>query len=209
MAGAAESDGPSAAELAPAGVDEAGRGPLAGPVTVAAVILGPGGAIPGVTDSKKLTRKRREAATERIRGEARAWALAWAEPDEVDRLNPIGASLAAMQRAVAALPEMPARVRVDGDRLPTLALPAEALIGGDARDPAIAAASILAKVARDAYMRELDARHPGYGFAAHKGYATPAHRAALERLGPCAAHRRSFAPVRAAADQGRLAFEGP
>ncbi len=204
MAGAAETDGPAAAEPGVAGVDEAGRGPLAGPVTVAAVILEAGTVIDGVTDSKKLTPKRRERAAERIRHHARAWALAWAEPDEIDARNVLYATMAAMQRAVAALDETPERVRVDGNRTPELGVPAEALVGGDAANPAIAAASILAKVARDAHMQALEATHPGYGFAAHKGYATPVHREALMRLGPCAAHRHSFAPVDAAARQMQL-----
>jgi len=206
MAGAAETDGPAAAERGVAGVDEAGRGPLAGPVTVAAVILAPGAAIDGVTDSKKLSAKRRERAAERIQHQARAWALAWAEPDEIDARNVLRATMAAMQRAVAALDEVPERVRVDGNRAPALDVPAEAMVGGDAADAAIAAASILAKVARDAHMQTLAEVHPGYGFGAHKGYATAAHREALMRLGPCGAHRHSFAPVDAAARQMQLAL---
>lgn len=204
MAGAAETDGPAAAERVVAGVDEAGRGPLAGPVTVAAVILEPGTAIDGVTDSKKLTRERRERVAERIRRQSRAWSLAWAEPNEIDARNVLHATMAAMQRAVGSLAETPQRVRVDGNRTPELGVPAEALVSGDATDPAIAAASILAKVARDAHMETLEAAHPGYGFAAHKGYATAVHREALMRLGPCAAHRHSFAPVDAAARQMQL-----
>lgn len=206
MPGAAETDGLAAAEPGVAGVDEAGRGPLAGPVTVAAVILEPGTAIDGVTDSKKLTPKRRERAAERIRAQARAWALAWAEPEEIDSRNVLQATMAAMQRAVAGLAESPRRVRVDGNRTPEFGVPAEAVVGGDAADAAIAAASILAKVARDDHMEALEATHPGYGFAAHKGYATAAHREALMRLGPCAAHRHSFAPVDAAARQMQLDF---
>jgi len=206
MAGAAETDAGPAGPSDVAGVDEAGRGPLAGPVAVAAVILDPVQPIAGLTDSKKLTARRRETLADSVRARARAWALTWAEPDEIDTLNVLGATMAAMRRAVDALEPAPTAVRVDGHQCPELAVPAEAVVGGDLSEPAISAASILAKVARDGHMVELDARYPGYGFAGHKGYATRAHRAALARLGPCPAHRRSFAPVRAAADQGRLAL---
>jgi ribonuclease HII len=189
-----------------AGVDEAGRGPLAGPVVAAAVMLDPARPIEGLTDSKKLSAKRRERFDERIRNEALAFAVARVEPDEIDRINILQASLAAMVRAVAALPVAARSVRVDGNRAPDFGVPAEALVGGDALDPAISAASILAKVDRDRLLVAMEDEYPGYGFAAHKGYGTRGHLEALTRLGPCPAHRRSFAPVRAAADQGRLVF---
>jgi ribonuclease HII len=189
-----------------AGVDEAGRGPLAGPVVAAAVMLDPARPIEGLTDSKKLSAKRRERFDERIRNEALAFAVARVEPDEIDRINILQASLAAMVRAVAALPVAAQAVRVDGNRAPDFGVPAEALVGGDALDPAISAASILAKVDRDRLLVAMEDEYPGYGFAAHKGYGTRVHLEALTRLGPCPAHRRSFAPVRAAADQGRLVF---
>jgi ribonuclease HII len=190
-----------------AGVDEVGRGPLAGPVVAAAVILDPARPIDGLADSKVLAPARRETLAALVREQALAWALGRAEVEEVDRLNVLRASLLAMQRAVAALPLAPGHVLVDGDRTPPLPVPATAVVGGDGRVAAIAAASILAKVARDAEMTELDAVHPGYGFAEHKGYAVPAHLAALARLGVTPVHRRSFAPVRAllgnvAADAG-------
>ncbi|MDZ7787055.1 MAG: ribonuclease HII [Halofilum sp. (in: g-proteobacteria)] len=190
-----------------AGVDEAGRGPLAGPVVAAAVMLDPARPIEGLTDSKKLSAKRRERFDERIRAEALAFAIARVEPDEIDRINILQASLAAMVRAVAALPVAAQAVRVDGNRAPDFGVPAEALVGGDALDPAISAASILAKVDRDRLLVAMEDEYPGYGFAAHKGYGTRVHLEALTRLGPCPAHRRSFAPVRAAADQGRLALD--
>lgn len=209
MGGAAETEG-SAQRPAPAwlaGVDEAGRGPLAGPVVAAAVILHPGAAFEGLADSKRLSAARRARLATRIEAEAVAWALAWVEPAEVDALNVLQATMTAMARAVAALRPEPARVLVDGDRCPPLPMPAQARVGGDALEPAISAASILAKVARDRHMGELEQRHPGYGFARHKGYGTRAHLDALQRLGPCAAHRRSFAPVRLAARQGVLPLE--
>lgn len=190
-----------------AGVDEAGRGPLAGPVVAAAVILDPAHPIDGLDDSKRLAAPRREALYDEISQRAQAVAVAAVEPDEIDALNILGATLAAMQRAVAGLVPGPTRVLVDGDRCPELAVPARALIGGDALEPAIAAASIVAKVERDRLMVALDARFPGYGFAAHKGYTTPMHLEALLRLGPCRLHRRSFAPVRLALDQLRLPLE--
>ena len=182
-----------------AGVDEAGRGPLAGPVVAAAVILGPEPAIPGLADSKRLTAARREGLELAIREGAAAWAVVAAPPDEIDTWNILQATLRAMARAVAELPRPPGHVRVDGNRCPELACPCEAMIGGDGRDPAISAASILAKVARDRAMQALETEWPGYGFGQHKGYGTRAHREALQRLGPCPAHRRSFAPVRDAA----------
>lgn len=181
-----------------AGVDEAGRGPLAGPVSAAAVILDPARPIAGLDDSKKLSATRRERLAVEIRERALAWSLAWASVEEIDQLNILHASLLAMQRAVCALDPAPGRVLVDGNRCPpALPCPAEAIVGGDARVESIAAASILAKVARDQQMLELDHDYPGYGFARHKGYPTRAHLDALQQLGPSAVHRRSFAPVRA------------
>ncbi len=181
-----------------AGIDEAGRGPLAGPVCAAAVILHPSRVPEGLDDSKRLTEATREALAPEIQGSARAWALAWASPVEIDRLNILEATLLAMRRAVWMLQLTPTLALVDGNRCPAgLPCVARALVGGDALEPAISAASILAKVARDREMRRLDAEHPQYGFGRHKGYGTREHLAALERLGPCAIHRRSFAPVRA------------
>lgn len=182
-----------------AGVDEAGRGPLAGAVVAAVVVLEPGQRIAGVTDSKLLSAARREVLAPRIRAEALGWSLGRAGVEEIDDLNILNATLLAMQRAVAGLALAPGIIRVDGNRAPAFAGFAgavEAVVGGDRSCPAIAAASILAKVARDAEMLELDRRYPGYGFARHKGYPTADHRAALGRLGPSPAHRRSFGPVR-------------
>jgi ribonuclease HII len=181
------------------GVDEAGRGPLAGAVVAAVVILAPRQQIEGVTDSKLLTAQQREALALRIRAEALAWAIGRADVAEIDSVNIYHATFLAMQRAVAALGRRPAELLVDGNRAPRfhgfegLVVP---IVGGDLTCPAISAASILAKVARDAEMRALDATFPQYGFARHKGYATADHREALARHGPCAAHRRSFALVR-------------
>lgn len=183
-------------EVLVAGVDEAGRGPLAGPVCAAAVILDPRNPIRGLDDSKRLTAAQRAALEPRIQSQARAWSLAWASVAEIDRINILEASLLAMRRAVGALDPSPLRVLVDGDRCPELDCPAVAIVGGDGKIPAIAAASILAKVARDRLMEDLELDYPGYGFARHKGYPTREHREALVRLGPCAEHRRSFAPVR-------------
>ena len=180
-----------------AGVDEVGRGPLAGAVVAAAVILDPSRPVAGLDDSKRLTARRREVLAVEIRTSALAWALGRAEVEEIDRLNILQASLLAMQRAVAALTLEPTHVMVDGNRTPAFPVPATAVIGGDGRVAEIAAASILAKVDRDAELVEMDARYPGYGFAGHKGYASRAHLEALARLGPCPIHRRSFAPVRA------------
>jgi ribonuclease HII len=181
-----------------AGVDEAGRGPLAGPVLAAAVILDPAHPIAGLADSKQLSETRREQLAVEIRVHALAWALGRADVAEIDRLNILHASLLAMWRAVENLPIAPHQVWVDGKQCPSgLACPCRAIIKGDATVPAISAASILAKVARDAELRELHERYPDYGFARHKGYPTPAHRDALRRFGPCPEHRRSFAPVAA------------
>jgi ribonuclease HII len=178
-----------------AGVDEAGRGPLAGPVFAAAVILDPSRPIRGIRDSKLLQPEVREVLAARIRERSIAWAVASAEVGEIDTLNILRATLLAMRRAVDALGVAPSEVLVDGNVLPTLTCPARAIVKGDRDVRAISAASILAKTARDALLRELDAQYPGYGFAQHKGYATPEHLAALERYGPCPIHRRSFAPV--------------
>ena len=180
-----------------AGVDEAGRGPLAGPVSAAAVILDPARPISGLDDSKKLSPPRRAILERAIQDHALAWAVAWASVEEIDRLNILHASLLAMQRAVAALPIQPERILVDGNRCPDFAGEAQAVIGGDGLVPAIGAASILAKVARDRLMVQMEQDFPGYGFAGHKGYPTRIHLEALRRLGPCPAHRRSFGPVRA------------
>ncbi len=181
-----------------AGVDEVGRGPLAGPVIAAAVILDPARPIAGLADSKKLSPARRERLTLDIRANALAWALGRAEVAEIDRLNIFQASLLAMRRAVEALPMTPDRVLVDGKHCPPLACSCTAIVKGDATVLAISAASILAKVTRDAELRELHDRYPRYDFARHKGYPTAVHREALRRYGPCPEHRRSFAPVAAA-----------
>lgn len=180
-----------------AGVDEAGRGPLAGPVSAAAVILDPSRPIVGIDDSKKLSASRRASLDREIRARALAWAVAWATVEEIDRINILQASLLAMQRAVAALAIRPQRILVDGNRCPAFGLEAQAVIGGDGLIPAIGAASILAKVARDRVMEQMDLDFPGYGFARHKGYPTRVHLAALRTLGACPHHRRSFGPVRA------------
>lgn len=178
-----------------AGVDEVGRGPLAGAVVTAAVILDPVRPIIGLADSKKLTERRREALAEQVREQALAWALGRAEPEEIDRLNIYQATMLAMQRAVAALSQRADAVLVDGNRSPEFGLPCEPVVKGDGLIPAISAASILAKVARDAEMTALHERYPQYGFDRHKGYPTPVHLAALEQHGPLPEHRRSFAPV--------------
>ncbi len=181
-----------------AGVDEVGRGPLAGPVIAAAVILDPAHPITGLADSKQLSEIRREQLAVEIRAHALAWALGRADVTEIDRINILQASLLAMRRAVEDLSIIPHRVLVDGKHCPSgLVCPCQALIKGDATVPAISAASILAKVARDAELRELHNHYPDYGFARHKGYPTVAHRQALHRFGPCPEHRRSFAPVAA------------
>lgn len=178
-----------------AGVDEVGRGPLVGSVVAAAVILDPKAPIDGLTDSKKLTARRRESLDVLIRERALSFAVAEASAEEVDSLNIYHATHLAMRRAVDALAPQAECLLVDGNRLPGHALPGQAVVKGDARHPAIAAASILAKVARDAQMAELDLRYPEYGFARHKGYPTKEHLAALEAHGPLAEHRKSFAPV--------------
>ncbi|CUB07432.1 MULTISPECIES: ribonuclease HII [Tepidiphilus] len=183
------------------GVDEAGRGPLAGPVVAAAVILPPGTSLSGLNDSKKLSPRQRERLAAEIRATALAWAVAEASAAEIDAWNILRSTLRAMARAVAALPLTPDEVLVDGNQAPALEVPVRTIIGGDALEPAIMAASILAKTHRDARLVALEARHPGYGFARHKGYGTAAHLAALARLGPCPEHRRSFAPVRAALER--------
>ena len=179
-----------------AGVDEAGRGPLAGPVVAGAVILDRQRPVEGLRDSKRLSAGRREELSLQIRERAIAWALGRADVEEVDRLNVLHASLLAMRRAVEALAVQPGIVYVDGNRAPSLAVPAVAVVGGDDLMQEISAGSIIAKTARDAEMTELAERFPGYGFERHQGYATRAHLDALARLGPCAAHRTSFAPVR-------------
>ena len=183
-----------------AGVDEAGRGPLAGPVVAAAVILDDQQPIRGLGDSKLISPKRREKLFDEIRAKALACCIAEASVEEIDRLNILQATLLAMRRAVEGLRLVPQRVLVDGNQLPQLKMPAAAIVKGDARVPAISAASILAKVWRDRQCLALDARYPAYGFAQHKGYPTAAHLAALRALGACEVHRRSYAPVRAVLD---------
>ena len=177
------------------GVDEAGRGPLAGPVVAAAVILDPARPIAGLNDSKKLSAKKRTALAGLIRERALAWAVAEARVEEIDQLNILHASMLAMQRAVAALQVTPERALIDGNRCPPLAMPAEAVVQGDAKVAAIAAASILAKTVRDEGMLVLHAQYPHYGFDRHMGYPTAAHCAALAAHGVSPVHRRSFAPV--------------
>ncbi|MDP6652815.1 MAG: ribonuclease HII [Gammaproteobacteria bacterium] len=178
-----------------AGTDEVGRGPLAGDVVAAAVILDPLKPIEGLDDSKKLTEKRRQDCYARIIDRASAWAVARASVTEIDRLNILQASLLAMHRAVAALELQPEFVYADGNHCPKWSYPSQAIVKGDARVPSIAAASVIAKITRDREMTELDGVYPGYGFARHKGYATSLHLEALRKLGPCEIHRRSFAPV--------------
>lgn len=185
-----------------AGIDEAGRGPLAGPVVAAAVILSPGNTPVGLDDSKKLSAARRERLDCEIRERALAYAIAWADRAEIDALNILGATMLAMRRAILGLVVRPRAVQVDGNRLPDLCfhgyrIDGVAIVGGDARETAISAASILAKTARDRMMVEMDSLYPHYAFAQHKGYGTQMHRDRLRKHGPCAEHRRSFAPVRA------------
>jgi ribonuclease HII len=178
------------------GVDEAGRGPLCGSVVAAAVILDPARPIEGLADSKKLTARSRERLAGLIRQRSLAWSVAEATVEEIDRLNILQASLLAMRRAVAALAIVPDLVRVDGNRCPELSLPVQAIVGGDTLEPAISAASILAKTTRDAQMIELDRLYPQFGLARHKGYPTSAHLEALRRHGVADFYRKSFAPVR-------------
>lgn len=186
----------TAGRVLAAGVDEVGRGPLAGPVVAAAVVLDRDRPIEGIADSKVLSRKRREALAEEIRRGARAWALGRAEVEEIDRLNILRATLLAMHRAVVGLAVRPDVAYVDGNLAPALPCATVTVVGGDARLAAIGAASILAKVERDAEMRALAHEYGNYGFERHKGYATAAHLDALDRWGPTPVHRRSFAPVR-------------
>lgn len=180
-----------------AGVDEAGRGPLAGPVVAAAVILDDLQPIRGLADSKALTALRRERLHDEIRARALCCSVAQASVEEIDRLNILQATLLAMQRAVEGLRLRPHRVVVDGNRAPALPMPTQAVVKGDARVAVVSAASILAKVTRDRLCDDLHQRFPHYGFDGHKGYPTPAHLAALREHGPCPEHRRSYAPVRA------------
>lgn len=192
-----------------AGVDEAGRGPLAGPVVAAAVILSPNQDTRELRDSKQLSAAQREQLAASIRDESLAWSVAWADRAEIDALNILQATFLAMRRAILGLSLRPAHVLVDGNRLPSLELPGgpiagEAVVGGDRQIAAISAASILAKTARDEIMLTLDRLYPDYAFAAHKGYATAAHRERLASCGPCAEHRRSFAPVRLAMASGSV-----
>jgi ribonuclease HII len=188
-----------------AGVDEAGRGPLAGPVVAAAVILRPGRGIEGLADSKILSAETRAELAVQIRRRALCFGIGWADPAEIDALNILHATFLAMRRAILAMHVCPQRLIVDGNRLPRLeglgeAVTARAIIGGDATEPAISAASILAKTARDEYMNHMDTIYPQYSFASHKGYATREHRRRLQEHGPCRLHRRSFAPVFALTD---------
>jgi ribonuclease HII len=185
------------------GVDEAGRGPLAGPVFAAAVVFRPGKRAPnGIADSKLLSAPRREKLAGAIKERSLAWAVAWASVEEIDALNILRASLLAMKRAVESLGLVPDEVLLDGPHCPELAIPARGVIDGDARVRVIAAASILAKTARDAEMRRLHERFPQYGFDEHKGYPTPQHLDALRRYGACEVYRRSFAPVREVLERG-------
>ena len=178
-----------------AGVDEAGRGPLMGPVVAAAVILDDLHPIKGLADSKKLTALRREKLYDEIRAKALCFSIAQASAAEIDEINILQATMLAMRRAVEGLRLKPAKVLVDGNRIPTLVIVAEAIVGGDALVPAISAASILAKVWRDRWCQEIDLAYPQYGFASHKGYGTAEHLVALQQHGACPEHRRTFAPV--------------
>ncbi|MCK1284715.1 ribonuclease HII [Bradyrhizobium sp. 44] len=181
-----------------AGVDEAGMSPLAGPVSAGAVILKPGTRIVGIDDSKKLDAAAREELAKEIKAKAESWCVAFVEVEEIDTINIYWAGIQVMQRAVRGLGLRPQHLLIDAKRLKEIDLPQQAIVKGDAKSASIAAASILAKVERDTVMRTLDVRHPGYGFADHKGYPVPAHYEALARLGACAVHRRSFGPVRKA-----------
>ena len=184
-----------------AGVDEAGRGPLAGPVVVAAVILDPRKTIEGIDDSKKLSAKRREALFPQIRERSLAWSIVEVDVDEIDRVNILQATLLGMHRAVEQLSPVPSLALIDGNRAPSLDCDVRTIVQGDRLEPAISAASILAKVARDRLMQELHLRYPVYGFDRHKGYPTAEHLRLLGEHGPCAIHRKSFAPVRACLDR--------
>ncbi|MFN7096098.1 MAG: ribonuclease HII [Gammaproteobacteria bacterium] len=183
-----------------AGVDEAGRGPLAGPVVAAAVILNPKRPITGLMDSKQLTEKKREALFPLIQEHALAWAIASAEVHEIDEINIFQATMLAMSRAIQSLSMIPDHVQIDGNQVPKIAYSMEAIVKGDETVAAISAASILAKVTRDREMHRLDQHYPQYGFAVHKGYPTAAHVAALMQHGPCLIHRRSYAPVKQACE---------
>jgi ribonuclease HII len=196
-----------------AGVDEAGRGPLAGPVVAAAVILDPRRRVRGIRDSKVIEPEERTELAIKIRGAAIAWSVAWADVEEIDTLNILQATYLAMRRALIGLRIHPAHVQIDGDRCPSFAGLAldcsfEAIVDGDARRVCIGAASILAKVTRDQMMVGLDALYPQYGFATHKGYSTPQHYEMLNHYGPCPIHRRSFEPVRLALTGCRLTVDG-
>lgn len=182
------------------GLDEAGRGPWAGPVVAAAVILDPSKPIAGLTDSKKLTEIKRNKLFDEIKQKSLAWAIASAEVDEIDSLNILQASFLAMQRAVQQLAIKPTYAFVDGNLLPDLGIPGKAIIEGDLLEPCISAASILAKVYRDQQMILLEEQYPGYGFAKHKGYGTKVHQQALKQLGPSVIHRKSFKPIKALLD---------
>ena len=184
-----------------AGVDEVGRGPLAGPVVCAAVILDDSLPIDGLDDSKKLSEKHRDKFAVEIKKRSLSWSIAWADAAEIDCLNILQATMLGMRRAIVGLGRLPELVQVDGNRLPNLFLSGQqlrgdAVVGGDGKIAAISAASIIAKVARDAMMRRMDSLYPGYGFAQHKGYGTAEHLRNLDRLGPCQQHRRSFRPIR-------------
>ena len=187
-----------------AGTDEVGRGPLAGDVVAAAVILDPNKPIEGLNDSKKLTEKKREMLFPIIQEQALSWCIARATVEEIDKINILHASMLAMTRAVEGLSVQPEHVLVDGNKIPQWSYPAEAVVKGDSRVEAIAAASILAKVTRDREMVEMDAKYPGYGLAGHKGYPTKVHMQALEELGPTPIHRKSFGPVKKQMEQMSL-----
>jgi ribonuclease HII len=196
-----------------AGIDEAGRGPLAGPVVAAAVILRPRSRIHGVADSKVLSADERARLSVIIRREALCFGIGWADRAEIDALNILQATFLAMRRALLAMTVTPDHVLVDGNRLPSLGglgrdVTARAIVGGDATEPAISAASILAKTARDSYMDHMDTLYPAYSFATHKGYGTPHHQRLLELHGPCPLHRRSFAPLRLSIEAAAAAIEG-
>lgn len=183
-------------DLVCAGVDEAGRGPLAGPVCAAAVILDPARPIEGLADSKKLSKKKRAALEAEIKEKALAWCVAWGEVEEIDEINILQSTMLSMKRAVEGLSIAPDKVIVDGNRAPRLSCRVEAVVKADAKVPEVSAASILAKTARDRLMEKMDEEHPGYGFAKHAGYGTKEHVEAIRRLGPSPIHRRSFEPVK-------------